>query len=82
MKTFYLNGNKDSNMSFEENGKLYNYLLSNYEVEFNMEGEQVVITKDILEDIIENDIELSMSESILIGNLWYNIDYNGAYIFR
>lgn len=82
MKTFYLNGNKDSNMSFEENGQLYDYLLSNYEVEFDMTGEQVVITKEILEDIIENDIELSISETILIGNLWYNINYNGAYIFK
>lgn len=82
MKTFYLNGNKDSNMSFEEYGKLYNYLLSNYEVEFDMNGEQIVITKEILEDIIENDINLSASEAILIGNLWYNIAHNGAYIFR
>lgn len=82
MKTFYLNGNKDSHMSFEEYGKLYNYLLSNYEVEFDMNGEQVVITKEILEDIIENDINLSVSEATLIGNLWYNIAHNGAYIFR
>lgn len=82
MKTFYLNGNKDSHMSFEEYGQLYNYLLSNYEVEFDMNGEQVVITKEILEDIIENDINLSVSEATLIGNLWYNIAHNGAYIFR
>ena len=78
MKTFYLNGNKDSNMSFEEYGKLYNYLLSNYE----MTGEQIVITKEILEDIIENDVNLSSSEATLIGNLWYNIAHTGGYIFR
>lgn len=82
MKTFYLNGNKESNMSFEENGQLYNYLLSNYEIEFDMTGEQIVITEEILEDIIENDVNLSVSEATLIGNLWYNIAYTGAYIFR
>lgn len=81
MKTFYLNGNKDSNMSFKENGQLYDYLLSNYEVEFDDVSEKVLITKEILANIIENDIELSKTEKTLIGNLWYNIDYNGAYIF-
>ena len=69
MKTFYLNGNKDSNMSFEEYGRLYNYLLSNYEIEFDITGEQIVITKEILEDIIENDVNLPESEATLIGNL-------------
>lgn len=78
MKTFYLNGNKDSNMSFEEYGRLYNYLLSNYE----MTGEQIVITEEILEDIIENDVNLPESEATLIGNLWYNIAHTGGYIFR
>lgn len=78
MKTFYLNGNKDSNMSFEEYGRLYNYLLSNYE----MTGEQIEITKEILEDIIENDVNLPESEATLIGNLWYNIAHTGGYIFR
>lgn len=82
MKTFYLNGNKDSNMSFEEYGQLYNYLLSNYEIEFDTTGEQIVITKEILEDIIENDVNLSSSEATLIGTLWYNIAHTGAYIFR
>lgn len=82
MKTFYLNGNKDSNMSFEEYGQLYNYLLSNYEIEFDITGEQIVITKEILEDIIENDVNLSSSEATLIGTLWYNIAHTGAYIFR
>ena len=82
MKTFYLNGNKDSNMSFEEYGQLYNYLLSNYEIEFDMTGEQIVITEEILEDIIENDVNLSSSEATLIGTLWYNIAHTGAYIFR
>lgn len=78
MKTFYLNGNKESNMSFEEYGQLYNYLLSNYE----MTGEQIVITEEILEDIIKNDVNLPESEATLIGNLWYNIAHTGAYIFR
>ena len=82
MKTFYLNGNKDSNMSFEEYGQLYNYLLSNYQIEFDMTGEQIVITKEILEDIIENDVNLSSSEATLIVNLSYNIAHTGAYIFR
>ena len=82
MKTFYLNGNKDSNMSFEEYGRLYNYLLSNYEIEFDITGEQIVITKEILEDIIENDVNLPESEATLIGNLWYNITHTGGYIFR
>lgn len=78
MKTFYLNGNKDSNMSFEEYGQLYNYVLSNYE----MTGEQIVITEEILEDIIKNDVNLPESEANLIGILWYNIAHTGAYIFR
>lgn len=82
MKTFYLNGNKDSNMSFEEYGQLYNYLLSNYQIEVDTTGEQIIITKDILEDIIENDVNLSSSEATLIGNLWYNIAHTGGYIFR
>ena len=82
MKTFYLNGNKDSNMSFEEYGQLYNYLLSNYQIEFDMTGEQIVITKEILEDIIENDVNLPESEATLIGILWYNIAHTGGYIFR
>lgn len=82
MKTFYLNGNKESNMSFEEYGQLYNYLLSNYPIEFDTTGEQIVITKEILEDIIENDVNLSSSEATLIGTLWYNIAHTGAYIFR
>ena len=77
MKTFYLNGNKESNMSFEEYGQLYNYLLSNYEIEFDITGEQIVITEEIL-----NDVNLSVSEATLIGNLWYNIAHTGAYIFR
>lgn len=54
MKTFYLNGNKESNMSFEEYGQLYNYLLSNYEIEFDTTGEQIVITKEILEELKSN----------------------------
>ena len=82
MKTFYLNENKESNMSFEEYGQLYNYLLSNYQIEFDTTGEQIVITEEILEDIIENDVNLSSSEANLIGTLWYNIDHTGAYIFR
>ena len=82
MKTFYLNGNKESNMSFEEYGQLYNYLLSNYQIEFDTTGEQIVITKEILADIIENDVNLSSSEAELIGTLWYNIAHTGAYIFR
>ena len=83
MKTFYLNGNKESNMSFEEYGRLYNYLLSNYQIEFDMTGEeQIVITKEILEDIIENDVNLPENEATLIGILWYNIAHTGAYIFR
>ena len=82
MKTFYLNGNKESNMSFKEYGQLYNYLLSNYQIEVDTTGEQIIITKDILEDIIENDVNLSSSEATLIGNLWYNIAHTGAYIFR
>ena len=82
MKTFYLNGNKESNMSFKEYGQLYNYLLNNYQIEVDTTGEQIIITKDILEDIIENDVNLSSSEATLIGNLWYNIAHTGAYIFR
>ena len=82
MKTFYLNGNKESNMYFKEYGQLYNYLLSNYQIEVDTTGEQIIITKDILEDIIENDVNLSSSEATLIGNLWYNIAHTGAYIFR
>ena len=82
MKTFYLNGNKESNMSFKEYGQLYNYLLSNYQIEVDTTGEQIIITKEILEDIIENDVNLSSSEATLIGNLWYNIAHTGGYIFR
>lgn len=82
MKTFYLNGNKESNMSFEEYGQLYNYLLSNYQIEVDTTDEQIVITKEILEDIIENDVNLSSSEANLIGTLWYNIAHTGGYIFR
>ena len=82
MKTFYLNGNKESNMSFKEYGQLYNYLLSNYQIEVDATGEQIVITKEILEDVIENDVNLSSSEATLIGNLWYNIAHTGGYIFR
>ena len=82
MKTFYLNGNKESNMSFEEYGQLYIYLLSNYEIEFDTTGEQIIITKEILEDIIENDVNLPESEATLISNLWYNIAHTRAYIFR
>ena len=82
MKTFYLNGNKDSNMSFKEYGPLYNYLLSNYQIEFDTTGEQIPITKEILEDIIENDVNLPENEATLIGNLWYNIAHTGAYIFK
>lgn len=78
MKTFYLNGNKESNMSFEEYSRLYIYLLSNYE----MTGEEIVITKEMLEDIIENDVNLPKDEATLIGNLWYNIAHTGAYIFK
>ena len=82
MKTFYLNGNKESNMSFKEYGQLYNYLLSNYQIEVDTTGEQIVITKEILEDIIENNVNLPESEATLIGDLWYNIAHTGSYIFR
>lgn len=81
MKIFYLNGDKNSNMFFKENGQLYDYLLSNYEIEFDNISEKILITKEILENIIENEIKLSKDENILISNLWYNIEYNGAYIF-
>ena len=47
-----------------------------------MTGEQIVITEEILEDIIKNDVNLPESEATLIGNLWYNIAHTGAYIFR
>ena len=82
MKIFYLNGNKDSNMSFKEYGPLYNYLLSNYQIEVDTTGEQIPISKEILEDIIENDVNLSSSEAALIGTLWYNIAHTGGYIFK
>lgn len=82
MKTFYLNGNKDSDMSFKEYGQLYNYLLSNYQIEVDMTGEEIVITKEMLEDIIENDVNLPENEATLIGTLWYNIAHTGGYIFR
>ena len=82
MKTFYLNGNKESNMSFKEYGQLYNYLLSNYQIEVDRTGEPIVITKEILEEIIENDVDLRESGATLIGILWYNIAHTGVYIFR
>ena len=61
---------------------MYRYLLSNNQIEVDTTGEQIVITKEILEDSIENDVNLSSSEATLIGNLWYNIAHTGAYIFR
>lgn len=82
-KTFYINGNKDSQLKIKENSKLYNYLSDNYMIEFdNNNNEYLIIDKNILNQIVNNEIELDKKETILIGVLLYHYEYNQGYIFK
>lgn len=74
-KTFFLNGNQASDLKIREDSKLYEWLEKNYHVNDN----EIPITKEILEEL--KDVKLPKEEAILVGNLAYNIEYNGGYIF-
>lgn len=78
MSLYYLNGDRNSNMRINTNGKLFKWLEDNYYVDEN----QLLISKDVLEAIQEHQPELEQHESILVGHLIYNLSYNGGYIFR
>lgn len=84
-KTFYFNGNKDSELYFKENGALCRFLEDNYEAYFDRVGEKFIIGSDVLEalkDADEEKYKFTEHEKTVIGHLMYNIEYNGAYIFR
>ena len=78
MSIFYKDGNKNSNMRINTDGKLFKWLEDNYYVDNN----QLLISGDVLEAIQDQQPELEPQESVLIGHLIYNLSYNGGYIFR
>ena len=78
MSIFYLNGNRNSNMRINSDGELFKWLENNYYVD---DG-QLLISGDVLEAIKEQQPEFEANEDALIGNLIYNLEYNGGYIFR
>ena len=83
-KTFYYNGNPESDLKFEENGAMCRFLEDNYEAYFDRVGEKFLIGSDVLEAIKDADEEkyqFTEEEKVVIGHLMYNIEYNGAYIF-
>lgn len=84
-KVFYYNGNPESDLYFEENGALCRFLEDNYEAYFDRVGEKFIIGSDVLEalqDADEEKYKFTEHEMTVIGHLMYNIEYNGAYIFR
>lgn len=78
MSIFYLNGNRNSNMRINTDGKLFKWLENNYYVDNN----QLVISDEVLEAIKEQQPDLDQNEAVLVGHLIYNLDYVGGYIFR
>ena len=78
MSVFYKDGNRNSNMRINTDGKLYKWLETNYYVD---DG-QILISRDVLEAIQEQQPEFEANEDALIGNLIFNLEYNGGYIFR
>lgn len=83
-KVFYYNGNKESDLYFEEDSALCRFLEDNYEAYFDKVGEKFIIGSDVLEALKDADKEkykFTQKEMTVIGHLMYNIEYNGAYIF-
>ena len=78
MSIFYKDGNKNSNMRINTDGKLFEWLENNYYVD----GNQLLISGDVLEAIQDQQPELEQNEAVLVGHLLYNLEYNGGYIFR
>lgn len=78
MSIFYKDGNKNSNMRINTDGKLFKWLENNYYVD----DSQLLISGDVLEAIQEQQPELEQNEAVLVGHLIYNLEYNGGYIFR
>ena len=78
MSIFYKDGNKNSNMRINTDGKLFKWLENNYYVD----GNQLLISSDVLEAIQDQQPELEQNEAVLVGHLIYNLEYNGGYIFR
>ena len=78
MSIFYKDGNKNSNMRINTDGKLFKWLENNYYVD----GNQLLISGDVLEAIQDQQPELEQNEAVLVGHLIYNLEYNGGYIFR
>lgn len=78
MSIFYKDGNRNSNMRINTDGKLFKWLENNYYVD----GNQLLISGDVLEAIQDQQPELEQNEAVLVGHLIYNLEYNGGYIFR
>lgn len=78
MSLYYKDGNVNSNMRINTDGKLFKWLEDNYYVD----GNQLLISADVLEAIQEQQPELEQNERVLVGHLIYNLSYNGGYIFR
>lgn len=78
MSIFYKDGNRNSNMRINTDGKLFKWLEDNYYVDNN----QLLISGDVLEAIQDQQPKLEQNEAVLVGHLIYNLEYNGGYIFR
>lgn len=78
MSLYYLNGNKNSNFRINTDGKLFEFLSDNKDVFDN----EIHITSETLEAIQDQQPVMSQSESVLVGYLIYNLEYNGGYVFE
>lgn len=78
MSIYYKDGNTNSNMRVNSDGKLFKWLEDNYYVDNN----QFALYKEVFEAIQDQQPELDRNEEVLLGHLLYNLSYNGGYIFR
>ena len=81
-KIFYLDGNKNSELTIVEASALYEFLRDNGDIIFE-DGEEVIIISDQTLIDVENAIdELTEEECILLGYLDFHFEYNQGYIFK
>lgn len=84
-KIFYntVNGIKDGEHAIKEDGEVYRFLLENYHICEDIDGnEELIIDENILNDIINSNRGFTDAENILLGFMLFHMDYVGAFVFK
>ena len=78
MAFYYLNGDVNSELKINEDGKLFEWLSDDKDVH----NDEIHISNVVLEDIYEQQPDISFKESVLVRYLLFHNDYNGGYVFK